>query len=76
VRGALARHPGVASVAQIGNELRVLTVAGFDDVEALRRAIADTDAQLRIERVTPSLEDVFVAATQGRAQLATAEAAR
>jgi ABC-2 type transport system ATP-binding protein len=49
---------GVVSVAQIGNELRVLTGAGFGGADALR---ADDAA---VEAAKPSLEDVFVAATR------------
>jgi ABC-2 type transport system ATP-binding protein len=45
----LQRAPGVVSVAQVGNELRVLT-----DGTTLRDGVA----------VKPSLEDVFVAATR------------
>jgi ABC-2 type transport system ATP-binding protein len=66
---------GVASVAQIGTDLRVLLDASADDAGAVRAALAD-DPGVRVETVDPSLEDVFVAATRGRAAAAAAEAAR
>jgi ABC-2 type transport system ATP-binding protein len=57
---------GVASAAQIGTELRVLTAAGFDSEQRLLEALRREDPDVQVERVAPSLEDVFVAATQGR----------
>jgi ABC-2 type transport system ATP-binding protein len=75
-RGAhalIAAAAGITSVAQIGNELRVLTAAGFDDVAKLYALLTPMDAEVAIEPVAPSLEDVFVAATQGRARGAQAE---
>ena len=57
---------GVISVAQIGNELRVLTQQGFDHIEALQDALRDMDKEASIEQAIPTLEDVFVAATTGR----------
>ena len=57
---------GVASAAQIGVELRVLTAAGFDSVDALLAALRSDDPDVQVEPVEPSLEDVFVAATLGR----------
>ena len=65
-KAALDEVPGVVSVAQIGNSLRVLldgTAGAGDGVEAaLRRA----GMQAQVEPSTPSLEDVFVSATRGR----------
>ncbi|KAF1691409.1 ABC transporter ATP-binding protein [Pseudoxanthomonas koreensis] len=63
---ALLAVPGVASVAQIGNSLRVLldrADAAADAGAALQRA----GVAAGVEPSTPSLEDVFVAATRGRA---------
>lgn len=57
---------GVISVAQVGNELRVLTQAGFNRLDEMQTALRDMDTDATIERTTPSLEDVFVAATVGR----------
>jgi ABC-2 type transport system ATP-binding protein len=57
---------GVISVAQIGNELRVLTREGFNRLGELQTALQALDAQASIAYVAPSLEDVFVAATTGR----------
>ncbi len=62
---ALHAEPWVLSVAQIGNELRVLAASEHDDAAV---AVADTvrRAGFGVERCDPapaSLEDVFVAAT-------------
>lgn len=62
-QAALHATPGVLSVAQIGNELRVLTVAGGDAAQlqaSLRKAGVDAD----VSAIEPNLEDVFVSATQ------------
>jgi ABC-2 type transport system ATP-binding protein len=59
---ALHATPGVLSVAQIGNELRVLTVAGGDAAQLqaeLRKAGIDAE----VSAIEPNLEDVFVSAT-------------
>ena len=69
-RAALADVPGVASVAQIGNELRVLAEAapsagdglGPRLLEALRSRGLDAE----VVAIAPNLEDVFVAATHAR----------
>lgn len=61
-QAALHATPGVLSVAQIGNELRVLTVAGGDAAQlqaSLRKAGVDAD----VSAIEPNLEDVFVSAT-------------
>jgi ABC-2 type transport system ATP-binding protein len=58
--------PGVLSVAQIGNSLRVLTTADGDAVERLRAALAKAGLQADVAPSQPNLEDVFVAATRGR----------
>lgn len=62
----LSGFAGIASVAQVGNELRVLTEAGFDRLDDLRIALQAQDPDATVARVSPSLEDVFVAATHGR----------
>ena len=68
---ALQSRPGVASVAQIGVDLRVLLAPGVDPDatrEALAAVLRDLDPDARIEPVPASLEDVFVAATTGPAR--------
>jgi ABC-2 type transport system ATP-binding protein len=62
----LQQVSGVASVAQIGTELRVLTDAGFGGIAALGAAAREADPRAEVEASAPSLEDVFVAATRGR----------
>lgn len=66
-QSALATLPGVVSVAQIGNELRVLA-HDRADIDPLRAALRQADAEATLAAVQPSLEDVFVAATHGRAR--------
>ena len=68
----------VHSTAQIGNTLRVMVERDLDDAE---RQLLDvlTRANLPVEeckRVSPSLEDVFVAATQKRKRLRNSGEAR
>ena len=67
-------QPGVASVAQVGNDLRVLldADAGSAYAAALGEALRETDPDARIEAVPASLEDVFVAATTGRERISEA----
>ena len=65
---ALSQLPDVVSVAQIGNELRVLARAGEDIPARLREGLRAGNAEATVQAVTPSLEDVFVAATHGRAK--------
>ena len=72
---ALAQAPGVLSAAQIGNTLRVLTDAEGDPARRVRDALAAAGQDARVEAVEPSLEDVFVAATHGRADNTEARAA-
>ena len=64
---ALERTPGVLSVAQIGNTLRVLTSGEGDAQARARQALDDARVQADVEAVEPNLEDVFVSATRGRA---------
>ncbi len=58
--------PGVLSVAQIGNSLRVLNDRNGDAAERLRKALADAGLQAEVADSHPNLEDVFVSATRGR----------
>ena len=74
----LLAQPDVASVAQIGNELRVLMTAGAEEApEAvdgadaaarLRQALAAAGIEAEVAAIVPNLEDVFVAATRDGAQ--------
>lgn len=73
---ALQAAPEVLSVAQIGNELRVLVRAhagrtqgdraGSDHGERLQSILRQAGLSAEIEVVAPNLEDVFVAATHHR----------
>ena len=66
-QGALADEPGVASVTQLGIQLRVLVPDSASDplgVVTRRLAASGVRAETRLAR--PSLEDVFVAATMQR----------
>ena len=62
----LSGFAGVASVAQVGNQLRVLTEPGFEGLAAMREALQALDPGASLEPVRPGLEDIFVAATHGR----------
>ena len=63
---ALEHAPGVLSVAQIGNTLRVLTTGEGDAAAQARQALAGARLQAEVAPVEPNLEDVFVSATRGR----------
>jgi ABC-2 type transport system ATP-binding protein len=68
VQHALASLPGVLSVAQIGNALRVLMAdaASGDEGDArIAAALRKDGVEAQVERTAPNLEDVFVAATHG-----------
>ncbi len=69
---ALHAHPWVRSVAQIGNELRVLVVRGqVDAAAAVQQAILGAGLDAASCRLgSASLEDVFVAATLSRKEAA------
>ncbi|MBT2766528.1 ABC transporter ATP-binding protein [Stenotrophomonas sp. ISL-67] len=73
---ALASVPGVLSVAQIGNTLRVLLDRDEDAEARLQDALRAAGQGADIVRSTANLEDVFVSATRGRDAPAPAEAAR
>ncbi|GAB3343289.1 ABC transporter ATP-binding protein [Marilutibacter aestuarii] len=57
--------PGILSVAQIGNALRVLAGDGEDAQARVRDALREQDGDAAVDRVEPNLEDVFVDATRG-----------
>jgi len=58
--------PGVLSVAQIGNALRVLNDANGDAAGRVRKALADAGLEAEVAASHPNLEDVFVSSTRGR----------
>jgi ABC-2 type transport system ATP-binding protein len=60
--------PGVLSVAQIGNALRVLAARDGDVAARLRSSLAAAGLQAAVTPVAPNLEDVFVDATRARAR--------
>ena len=63
-RAALARHPAVLSVAQLGVRLHVLLDPAMDAPEAwVREQFRSAAVEAKVEAVGASLEDVFVAAT-------------
>jgi ABC-2 type transport system ATP-binding protein len=63
---ALVDRPGVVSVAQVGNNLRVLTGHDGDMVGQLRDALREAGLQAEVTPVPPNLEDVFVDVTRDR----------
>lgn len=67
-QAVLHAAPGVLSVAQVGNELRVLCAADGDAVARLRSVLHAQGIEAEVEAIEPNLEDVFVSATQGRAE--------
>ncbi len=67
----LSGLPGVLSVAQIGNSLRVLSAPGRDSADAVARALREASLQAEVLPAEANLEDVFVAATRGRGEGAT-----
>ena len=64
VQRALLGQPGVLSVAQIGNNVRVLTTAGEAFTGGVRRALDDAGLEGQVATVAPNLEDVFVEVTR------------
>jgi ABC-2 type transport system ATP-binding protein len=73
---ALLSVPGVLSVAQVGNALRVLSEPATAGVDRLREALRGAGVEAEVESVAPNLEDVFVAATQRGAARGAGENAR
>ena len=69
-QAVLQAMPGVLGVAQVGNELRVLTAADAPDGAGLGHRVLDALAarglQADVAAIAPNLEDVFVAATHAR----------
>ena len=63
---ALVNLPGILSVAQIGNSLRVLGRGGGDTRSMLEDALRKAGLAAEVRPSAPNLEDVFVAATRGR----------
>jgi ABC-2 type transport system ATP-binding protein len=63
---ALLGQQGVLSVAQIGNNLRVLTEPGEDIAGRVRELVAAAGLQAGATAVPPNLEDVFVETTRER----------
>jgi ABC-2 type transport system ATP-binding protein len=55
---------GVISIAQIGNELRVLLSEGADASSALRAHLQSRGIEADVIAIEPNLEDVFVSATR------------
>jgi ABC-2 type transport system ATP-binding protein len=60
---ALVPVPGVLSVAQIGNTLRVLTAENDDAAQRVEAVLRAAGLQADVALSDPNLEDVFVAAT-------------
>jgi len=67
--------PGVLSVAQIGNALRVLNDANGDAAGRVRKALTDAELEAEVAASHPNLEDVFVSSTRGRDDEAAEKAA-
>lgn len=63
---ALHAVAGVLSVAQIGNELRVLCMDDGDADTRVARALQAQGISATVSAIAPNLEDVFVSATQHR----------
>ncbi|MEO8001196.1 MAG: ABC transporter ATP-binding protein [Arenimonas sp.] len=63
VQAVLLKEKSVVSVAQIGNELRVLVGEGNAIQEQLNQALRTAGLEASLQAATPNLEDVFVAAT-------------
>jgi len=62
-QAALHEAQGVISVAQIGNELRVLADAGTQIEARLRAYLQSKGIDAEVTAIEPNLEDVFVSAT-------------
>lgn len=72
---ALVDLPGVLSVAQIGNDLRVLLADADTAEQSLTDALRAAGLDAQVAKAKPNLEDVFVAATRGEAPAPQAQAA-
>ena len=69
-QAVLQAAPGVLSVAQVGNELRVLCARNGDAAARLREALQAGGIEAEVAAIEPNLEDVFVSATQRQAEAA------
>ncbi|MGH8062215.1 MAG: ATP-binding cassette domain-containing protein [Pseudoxanthomonas sp.] len=65
-QAALHAAQGVISVAQIGNELRVLTEAGSAIEAQLQAFLRSKGIEAEVVPIDPNLEDVFVSATHSK----------
>ncbi len=63
----LVGRPGVLSVAQVGNNLRVLAAKGEDIAARIQSELRANGLQAEAMTVPPDLEDVFVDVTRGDA---------
>lgn len=57
--------PGVLSVAQVGNSLRVLLADAHTAEHSLEQALREAGLPAQVDKAKPNLEDVFVSATRG-----------
>ena len=64
---ALVGLPGVLSVAQIGNSLRVLAAADGDARARIETALRQANLAAEVAVTSPNLEDVFTSATRAQA---------
>ena len=64
---ALVGLPGVLSVAQIGNSLRVLAAADGDARARIETALRQANLAAEVAVTPPNLEDVFTSATRAQA---------
>ncbi|WP_057973033.1 ABC transporter ATP-binding protein [Lysobacter antibioticus] len=69
----LVEVPGVLSVAQIGNSLRVLLEHADRAGDGLAEALRAAGLEAEVDKAGANLEDVFVAATRGRETVSAAE---
>lgn len=72
---ALHEQDGVAGLAQIGAELRVLAAREAWNADSLQAFLARHGIQARVQRGQANLEDVFVAATRKPLRVAAGAAA-
>ncbi len=65
-KAVLLGVPGVLSVAQIGNVLRVLMAEDGDAADRIAHALRAAGIEAGVSASQPNLEDVFVSATRGQ----------
>jgi ABC-2 type transport system ATP-binding protein len=68
----LAGRPGILSVAQVGNDLRVLTARGEDFAGRIQEELRAAGFDAKAAAVPANLEDVFVEATGDEAKAVAA----